>query len=132
MKIILSALSVLLLLTACNEGPNPDPIVKVIESCGSSNISISDIKGRKKDDGFMKAQVIGYNSSSDYELLESRIVWFDRDGFKIKSLLSKWKTLPAYAKQPFYINEISPNTKAKTFRVYIRKNEDIICNKQSN
>jgi len=132
MKFVLATLASLLLLVGCNDGPKADPIVKVISQCGNDNISVSDIKGRKKSDGFMKAQVTGYNSSSDYELLEYRIVWLDRDGFKIDSILSKWKTSPANAKQPFFINGISPNTKAKSFRIYIRKNEEIICNKQSN
>ena len=132
MKILYTVLIALLLLTACSNEPQPEPIAQIIGQCGNSDISIRDIKGKKRDDGFMLAQVIGYNDSSEYQLLESRIVWFDKDGFKIESILSKYKEVPAHAKQPFYINEVSPNTKAKTFRVYIRKNEEIICNKQSN
>ncbi|PHS56416.1 MAG: hypothetical protein COB17_09140 [Sulfurimonas sp.] len=131
MKVIISILVALLFLSACTNEVKPEQKVKVINGCASSNISISDIKGLKKSDGFMKAQVKGYNSSSSYELLEYRIIWLDGDGFKIDSILSKWISVPSYAEQTFYINAISPSTKAKTFRIYIRKEKEVICNQQS-
>jgi len=130
MRLIISSLMALLFLNACSSEVKPEQIVKVINGCSSSNISIMDIKGLKKSDGFMKAQVKGYNNSSSYELLEYRIIWLDGDGFKIESILSKWISIPAYGEQAFYINAISPSTKAKTFRVYIKKEKEVICNQQ--
>jgi uncharacterized protein YcfL len=132
MKIVISVIFSLLLFSACANDPYPNPIVKIIDGCGTNSISISDVKGKKRDDGFLKAQVIGNNNSNDYHLLQYRIVWEDKSGFKIESILSKWQTLSVYANQPFYINGISPNTKAKTFRIYIQQNKEVICNKQSN
>jgi len=124
---------ILLVLTGCNKSPEPnDQIVKIVSSCGNHSISISDIKGRKKSDGFMQAQVIGLNSSDSYEKLEYRVVWFDKQGFKIESILSKWKSIPAFANQPFHINAVSPSTKAKTFRIYIKNEGETICDKQYN
>ncbi|MCK9454420.1 YcfL family protein [Sulfurimonas sp.] len=120
-----------LLFSGCSKSVEPsDEIVKVISSCGSSTIVVTDIKGRKKSDGFMQAQVSGENKSNSYMLLEYQVVWFDKDGFKIESLLSKWKTTPAYANQPFQINAISPNTKATTFRLYIKSDKEVICDEQ--
>lgn len=107
-----------------------DSIVKVISNCGNSDIVVSDIKGRKKSDGFMQAQVIGENRSDSYQLLEYQVIWFDKEGFKIESILSKWQTVPAYANQPFQINATSPNTKATTFRLYIKSQKEVICEEQ--
>lgn len=124
---------ILLALSGCNKSPEPNgQIVKIVSDCGNNNISISDIKGRKKSDGFMQAQVIGLNSSGSYEKLEYRVVWFDKQGFKIESILSKWKSTPAYAHQPFHINAVSPSTKAKTFRIYIKNEGETICDKHYN
>ncbi|QOY51306.1 YcfL family protein [Candidatus Sulfurimonas baltica] len=115
----------------CSKSPEPaGAIVKVVDGCGSGGIVITDIKGRKKPDGFMQAQVIGENSSNNYQALEYRVVWLDKEGFKIESILSGWKKAPAYANQPFYINATSPNTKATTFRLYIKQDKEITCDKQ--
>ncbi|MDT8339544.1 MAG: YcfL family protein [Sulfurimonas sp.] len=122
-----------LLFGGCAKEPQmSDQIVKVISSCGNSDIAVTDIKGRKKSDGFMQAQVIGENRSDSYQLLEYQVIWFDKEGFKIESILSKWNTVPAYANQPFQINAISPNTKATTFRLYIKSQKEVICDEQYN
>lgn len=120
----------LLLLVGCNEPKPDDEIAKVISHCGTNSISITEIKGRKTDDGFMQAQIIGNNSSGRYEKLNYRIVWLDGDGFEIDSILSKWRDAPAHEDQPFYIKATSPNTKAKSFRVYIKKDKELICDKR--
>ncbi|QOY55379.1 YcfL family protein [Candidatus Sulfurimonas marisnigri] len=129
-----SSILIILALVAffgCSKSPEPaGTIVKVVNGCGNSDIVITDIKGRKKPDGFMQAQVIGENSSNNYQALEYRVVWFDKEGFKIDSILSIWKKAPAYASQPFYINATSPSTKARTFRLYIKKDKEIICDEQ--
>ncbi len=115
----------------CSKLPEPnDAIVKVIGDCGSSDIVVSDIKGRKRADGFMQAQVVGENSSGSYQNLEYRVVWLDSEGFAIDTVLSNWNSVPAYPNQPFYINATSPNTKAKTFRLYIKRDKEVICDKQ--
>ena len=130
MKLIGLTLLTLIVLSGCNQSPEPkNAIVKVVNGCGNSDISITDIKGRKKSDGFMQAQVIGENSSSKYQALEYRVVWFDKAGFQIESILSNWKKAPAYENQPFHLKATSPSTKARTFRLYIRQDKEIICNK---
>lgn len=131
MRLVGLIVLILFFMAGCSKSPEPeDSIVKVISSCSSSDIIIKDIKGRKRADGFMQAQVSGENKSGTYQVLEYRIVWFDKDGFKIESILSKWNTVPAYAKQPFYINATSPDTKATTFRLYIKKEKEVICEEQ--
>lgn len=131
MKLIGLIILMMFALAGCNKSAQPSgAIVKIVDKCGSGSISVTDIKGHKKPDGFMQAQVTGENSSSEYIVLKYRVVWLDREGFKIESILSKWKNIPAYANQPFHINATSPNTKAKTFRLYIKRDKETICDKQ--
>lgn len=122
---------IIFVLAGCNKTPEPsDSIVKVIDVCGSNDITVTDIKGRKKPDGFMQAQIVGENSSSTHQKLEYRVVWLDSEGFAIDTLLSKYNSVPAYPNQPFYINATSPSAKAKTFRLYIKRDKEVICDKQ--
>ncbi len=133
MQVIMSVVFSVLLFSGCISQPKSNnSIVKIIDQCGSNSIIVTDIKGRKKADGFMQAQIIGESTSNEYQRLEYRIVWFNKEGFVIESILSKWREIPAYANQPFHINNVSPNTKAKTFRIYLRLEKEVICDKQSN
>ena len=130
---VMIASSLLLVGCATSSSPEPkgDSVVNVIkQKCGNNEIVIKDIKGRKRPDGFMQVQVIGESNSNTYQRLEYRIIWFDKQGFTIDTILSKWRVIPAYAHQPFSINVVSPSTKAKTFRLYIRNEKEIICDKQ--
>lgn len=128
---LIGFIMLLLLFFGCTKAPNPNAsVVKVISDCGSNDIVVTDIKGRKKADGFMQAQVSAENNSNSYQVLEYRVVWFDKEGFKIESILSNWNTVAAYANQPFQINVTSPNTKATTFRLYIKREKEVICDKQ--
>ncbi len=134
-QVSLAVIFSLFLFGGCaNSSPKPvDSVVNVVETeCGNNEISIQDVKGRKKSDGFMQVQVIGKSRSDTYQRLEYRIIWFDKQGFTIDSILSDWTVISAYAMQPFYINVTSPNTKAKTFRLYIKNEKEVICDKQDN
>ena len=124
----------LLILGGC-AGSSPEPkgdsVVNVVkDECGNNDIHIKDIKGRKKADGFMQVQVSGESNSDKYQRLEYRIVWFDKQGFTIDTILSNWTVIPAYAHQPFHINAVSPSVKAKAFRLYLRNEKEMICDKQ--
>jgi uncharacterized protein YcfL len=133
MRLTILTILVLFAFVGCAKLPEPnDAIVKVVDGCSSSDIVITDIKGRKKSDGFMQAQVIGENNTGSYQSLEYRIVWLDSEGFAIDTILSKWNSTPAYPNQPFYINATSPSAKAKTFRLYIKRDKEVICDKQYN
>ena len=129
MKTIVTLLSILLFITGCVASQPKNNIAQVTDKCLTSTLFISDIKGKKQADGFMKTQIVGKNTSSSYQRLEYKIVWLDRDGFVIKSILSNWREVSADANQPFYITNISPNTKADDFRLYIKQNnKEIVCN----
>lgn len=127
-KITASIALAAFLLSGCGEPTPGSNIATVTDSCIAGTIKITDIKGKKQPDGFMKTQITGQNTSNSYKQLEYKIVWLDQDGFAIKSLLSNWRKFPADANQPFYITNISPNTKADDFRLYIRENnKETLC-----
>jgi len=128
---VLSLFSLVFLLSGCNQTPKPSSkVVKVVGSCSSRYISIEDIKGRIKENGFMEAQITGENLTNDYTRVAYKIAWLDENGFTIDTILSNWSSVPADAKQPFYIHLTSPNTKAKSFRLYIKKEgETTLCQK---
>jgi len=129
MKSIIFLLFVLIFYTGCVNTQPKNNIVQITDRCLTDTISITDIKGKKKSDGFMKTQIIGKNTTDDYQRLEYKIVWIDKSGFVIQSILSNWREVSADANQEFYITNISPNTKADDFKFYIRQNnKEIACN----
>lgn len=129
MKTTATLFFILLFSAGCATTQPKSTIAQVTDKCLTDTITITDIKGKKQSDGFMKTQIIGENTSNAYQKLEYKIVWLDRDGFVIKSILSNWREVSTDANQPFYITNISPNTKADDFRLYIRQNDkEIVCN----
>lgn len=132
MKIIWSAVLAAFIFGGCSSAQNSETIAKIVDGCTNSDIVLKDVKGRKRADGFMEAQITGENHSKDYQSLKYRVVWMDKDGFVIETIMSNWAKVPAYENQPFAISAVSPNAKASTFRVYIKREEEILCNKQSN
>ena len=135
MKFLVLIFVSLFILGGC-ESASPKPnksIARVVDSdCGNSTIVIRDIKGKTKDNGFMMAQVTGENLTNKYKLLEYKVEWFDDDGFIINSILSNWTDVPAYATQEFHIKVIAPSAKARTFKFYIRRDKEVICEQKYN
>ncbi len=129
MKTIALFFFILLFSVGCANTEPKSNIAKITDKCLVDTISITDIKGKKENNGFMKIQISGENTSDTYQKLDYKIVWLDENGFVIKSILSNWRKTSADANQAFYITSISPNAKADDFRVYIRQNEkEIVCN----
>jgi len=133
-KALWLALAAAIVLGGCaSSSPKPKgkSVVNVVDSgCGNSEIVIEDIKGKRRKDGFTQVQVTGENTGDDYRRLEYRILWYDRNGFQVDTILSNWTTVPAYAHQPFVINAVSPSTKARKFRIYIRNEKEMLCDRQ--
>ena len=129
-KVLLGSIviTVFLFFNGCATPQPKSSIAKITDGCIVGDIKITDIKGGKRKDGFMRTQIEGENLSGSYKQLEYKIVWLDDDGFVIKSILSKWRKFSAEANQPFYITNIAPNTKASDFRLYIREdNKEKVC-----
>ena len=132
MKYILLSILTLIFLAGCSKTPEVDPIVKIIGNCSNNDIVIKDISERVRADNFLQVQVTGENLTNDYFKVEYKVVWFDKNHFTIDSILSNWTEVSAYREQPFYINVISPTHKAKSYRLYLKKEGNLICDHQSN
>jgi len=136
LRYLVMPVALLLLAGGCaSSSPKPKgpSVVNVVEpACGNSDIVIKSLKGKRRKDGFMVVQVQGENTSGEYKRLEYRIVWYDKQGFEIESILSNWTTVPAYAHQPFTIHTVSPSPQARKFRIYIRNEKEMVCDKEEN
>lgn len=95
--------------------------VKVVDNSIESDVSIEDIKERVSNSGLKEIQVMGENKSSDYLKLKYRVVWFDKEGFEIESIGSKWAELPVYKNADFTIHIVAPSPKAADYRLFINK-----------
>ena len=94
--------------------------VKVVDNSVETDVSIIDIKERvNTDSGLKELQVMGENKTDDYMKLRYRVVWFDKEGFEIESIGSKWAELPVYKNANFTIHVVSPSKNAADYRIFI-------------
>lgn len=71
----------------------------------------------RESDGTMLVNITG-ETYEDTELFY-RVVWFDKDGMKINSLLSKSVQARVRRDQPFHWSAVAPNKKATSYQVYV-------------
>jgi uncharacterized protein YcfL len=109
------------ILSGCATTQPVDPRVKIIDEFVSQSITITEISSRKNQGGLLEVQVTGFNRSSSYKKLEYRIEWLDSNGFKIKTILSRWTHIPAFEKSEFRFKAVAPKPSASDFRILIRK-----------
>ena len=96
--------------------------VKVVDDSLKGDISVEKISERvNSESGLKELQVLGNNESKEYMLLHYRVVWFDKDGFEIKSISQNWTELPAYKNANFTIHIVAPNKNAMDYRLFINK-----------
>ena len=103
--------------------PFNDPRVTVVGALIRPEIKVTGLNTRINSGNFMEVQVTGVNKASGYRNLEYKIDWIDRDGFAIKTILSRWTMFPAYASSTFSFAGVAPKTSASDFRITIRKKE---------
>lgn len=117
-------LCVLLLFSGCVASKGRvDSRVKILQQQMPSELTITEVASRVNPSGFMEVRVTGRNKGSEYARLQYRVDWLDQDGFPIKSLLSRWTSVPAYADSEFQFGAVAPNSDAADFRIKIRKGD---------
>ena len=115
MELILVAIFAMILGGCAHESK-----VKVVDNFVERDVSIIDIKERvNKNSGLKELQVMGENKTDDYMKLRYRIVWFDKEGFEIESIGSKWAELPVHKNANFTIHVVSPSKNAADYRIFI-------------
>ena len=96
--------------------------VKVVDDSISGDISVENIVERiNSESGLKELQVMGDNETDKYMKLRYRVVWFDKDGFEIKSIGENWTELPVYKNANFTIHIVAPNKNATDYRLFINK-----------
>jgi len=96
--------------------------VKVVDDSIEDDITIEKINERiNSESGLKELQVLGENETDEYMKLRYRVVWFDKDGFEIESISSKWTEFPVYKNASFSIHIVAPNKRAKDYRLFINK-----------
>ena len=94
--------------------------VKVVDNSVERDVRIDDIKERlNRNSGLKELQVLGENKKDKYLKLRYRVVWFDKEGFEIESIGSKWRELPVYKNAHFTIHVVSPSSNAADYRIFI-------------
>jgi len=100
-----------------------DSKVTIIDYFLASEISVTELKTLTNKGGLMEVQLTGVNNTSSYKKLEYRIEWLDKNGFLIKTVMSRWTNFPAYGNTKFGFRAVAPTTAATDFRIKIREED---------
>ena len=90
---------------------------------GAHEITVTQVVTRINLSDLMEVQVNGESRALGFSNLEYKVDWIDRDGFTLKTIMSRWTTFPAYKGTTFNFNAIAPSDKAINFRITIRKKD---------
>ena len=93
-----------------------DPNFAVDSGIYDSLEVVSEVK-RTKDDGFTEIEVIFNNYTSSNEKIAYKVDWFDKDGFIVDTIMSKWKVVEVEAKRNLVIRAVSPSIKAVDYKI---------------
>ncbi|WP_421863195.1 YcfL family protein [Motiliproteus sp.] len=99
------------------------PLSKVELGPSSSNfIQVTSERAGIASSNLLRAGMSGINTSQASKELRYRFVWFDRDGFEINDLSSRWqyRTLPP--KERFSLEMIATNPKSADYLIRIYDN----------
>ena len=119
MKKLLLAAIMAVVITGCSSNSS---YIKVVDDSIKGDVSIEKINERvNSESGLKELQVLGENETSKYMKLRYRVVWFDKDGFEIKSIGQSWTELPVYKNANFSIHIVAPNKAAVDYRLFINK-----------
>ena len=119
MKKLIWIASLALMLGGCSAN---NSYVKVVDNSIEKDVMIEDVKERVNiKSGLKEIQVMGENKTDDYLKLRYRVVWFDKDGYEIESIGSKWAELPVYKNANFTIHIVAPSSAAADYRIFINR-----------
>lgn len=72
----------------------------------------------------LKVQVQMYNSTSSLKSVNYRFEWFDSDGMRIETVLSRWKPKMLYGKETVWVSAVAPTPKTVDFRFKLMEAKD--------
>ena len=100
-----------------------DSRVAIVDVIVARKLPVIDVIAHTRPDGLMEVQVTGRNYTSRYYKLEYKAEWLDKNGFVIKTILSRWTAFPAYEQSEYMFKAVAPKAVAVDFRIKIRKGE---------
>ena len=90
------------------------------------NIDVAEIIARRNNDtGFLEAQATIYNLTRGTIRFEYTWEWYDQDRFKILDVKEHWTPAQIYGNQKLPIHATSPDPLAKSFKIAVRRPQEI-------
>lgn len=86
-----------------------------------NSIEISSVDKSLSPDGVRIIQISGRSDSDFTRYIEYRPTWFDADGIKIDSILSRWAKVKVLAGEHFSIKMVAPGIRAGNALIELRK-----------
>ena len=91
----------------------------IVENKIHDNFSILQSVYKTQKDGLILVEVEVQNISSAEKTFTYKVDWKDENGFKIKTIMSRWVTVNVEPSRNAIISTISPSLKAKQYIVHI-------------
>jgi hypothetical protein len=98
-----------------------DPRVSVIGEALKEQVAVTGLDAVHGNGGLLEVALFGRNRESSYLRLEARVEWFDVNGRKIRTILSRWTKFPARGRSEFRFTAVAPGPDAVDFSIFIRK-----------
>lgn len=89
-----------------------------------SDLDIENITAERNHEGLLEVNISGANDTSKYFKSEYRIIWLDKKGAPLDTILSNWTPFPVYEDAEFYITAVAPHPRAVDFKIVIRRKEN--------
>ncbi len=117
-KFVLFALSLLLIGCSPKE-PKASPHLDIEDNSVNSFLSLQSLNDRFTNGGMMEVEARFKNESSFNKDLLYKVDWFDKDGFLITNITTKWKRVVVQSKRDFNVRAVSPSDKAVNYKLRI-------------
>ena len=89
-----------------------------------SDLDIEKVVAERNNEGLLQVNINGENDTSKYFKSEYRIIWLDKNGTPLETILSDWTPFPVHEDAEFYITAVAPHPRATDFRIVIRRKEN--------
>lgn len=109
----------LLLIGCSSKEPKASQHLDIEDSSVNSFLSLQSLNDRFTNGGMMDVEARFKNESSFNKDMLYKIDWFDKDGFLITNITTKWKRVVVQSKRDFNVRAVSPSDKAVNYKLRI-------------
>ena len=109
----------LLLIGCSSKEPKASQHLDIEDSSVNSFLSLQSLNDRLTNGGMMDVEARFKNESSFNKDMLYKIDWFDKDGFLITNITTKWKRVVVQSKRDFNVRAVSPSDKAVNYKLRI-------------